>query len=156
LDLLEITEKDPGILVGALALLGTLKLHGLVVQAISTRAIPSATGTETVYTIPLVGKAFLDRLADDSEIRGGEGRHAGVTPDYAARSSVSKQCTQDVPVGACISNTRFRPMADTAGDRLTEIAGVASRSQALPSDILNGCAVRHARDRTVTVMSPAG
>jgi hypothetical protein len=66
-DLMGIMDADPGIMVAAPTLLATLTLHGLVHEQVTTRAVPSATGRQTLYSIAALGKAFLNRLtADDT------------------------------------------------------------------------------------------
>jgi hypothetical protein len=66
-DLMDIMNADPGLMIAASALLGTLELHGLVAETVASRSIPSATGTQTFYNITPVAEAFLDRLAADAD-----------------------------------------------------------------------------------------
>ena len=63
----QIKAADPGLAAGALALLGTLELHGLVATTISNRAIPAAVSSTTLYNITPAGRHFLGRLAADVE-----------------------------------------------------------------------------------------
>ncbi len=72
-DLMDIMNADPGLMIAASALLSALELHGLVARTVSTRIIPSATGTQTVYNVTPGGEAFLDRLTahpEDEETAG--------------------------------------------------------------------------------------
>jgi len=64
-DLMDIMNADPGIMVAAPALLATLTLHGLAHEQVATRIVPSATGTQVFYNITPLGRAFLNRLADN-------------------------------------------------------------------------------------------
>jgi hypothetical protein len=63
----QLEMADPGLAGGVLALLGTLELHGLVATAISNRAIPSAVGSTTHYSVTAAARHFLGRLEADAE-----------------------------------------------------------------------------------------
>jgi hypothetical protein len=61
----KIAEADPGLANGARALLGTLELHGLVVQTVPTAPIAGEGAGQAHYYITQQGREFLKRLAEN-------------------------------------------------------------------------------------------
>lgn len=62
-----ISEADPGLASGVRALIGTLELHGLIEQVVSTVPIRGPGGGQAYYYVNQQGREFLGRLAENPE-----------------------------------------------------------------------------------------
>jgi hypothetical protein len=62
-----IVEVDPGLADSVNALLGALQQHGLIAPVVPGGGLViGSTGQQTFYKITMLGRRFLDRLADDT------------------------------------------------------------------------------------------